>query len=37
MRAASTSTGGALGRGGKAINRSQRRYDMRVAFGLSAG
>lgn len=37
MRAASTSQGGVLGRGGKAINRSQRRYDMRVAFGLSAG
>lgn len=37
MRAASTSSGGALGRGGRAISRAQRYYDMRVAFGLSAG
>ena len=37
MRAASTNSGGSLGRSGKAINRSQRHYDMRKAFGLSAG
>ena len=37
MRAASTSNGGAIGRGGRAINRSQRHYDMRIAFGLAVG
>lgn len=37
MRAASTAKGGALGRGGKFVTRRQRYYDMRKAFGLSAG
>lgn len=37
MRAASTESGGAVGRGGRYISRSQRYYDMRRAFGLSAG
>lgn len=36
-RAASTSSGGKLGRGGKFINRRQRYGDMRKAFGLSGG
>ncbi len=36
-RAASTSSGGKVGRGGKFISRRQRYGDMRKAFGLSGG
>ncbi len=37
MKAASTSSGGKLGRKSKFITRRQRYYDMRRAFGLSGG
>ena len=37
MRAASVSSGGKVGRQGKFISRSQRAYDMKKAFGISAG
>lgn len=37
MRAASTSRGGTVGRGGRFVTRRQRYYDMRKAFGMSAG
>lgn len=36
-RAASVSSGGAVGRGGRFISRRQRYGDMRQAFGLSGG
>lgn len=36
-RAASTSSGGKIGRGGKFISRRQRYGDLRKAFGLSGG
>lgn len=36
-RAASTESGGALGRGGKFITRQQRYRDLRRSLGLSAG
>ena len=36
-QAASTSSGGKLGRGGQYITRRQRYRDMRLAFGLSGG
>lgn len=37
MRAASVEAGGRVGRGGRYITRNQRYYDMRRAFGMSAG
>ncbi len=37
MRAASVSSGGVVGRGGKFISRRQRYRDMRLAFGMSGG
>jgi hypothetical protein len=36
-QAASVSSGGKLGRGGRYISRRQRYGDMRKAFGLSGG
>lgn len=37
MRAASTESGGTIGRSGRFISRRQRYYDMRTAMGLSGG
>ncbi len=37
MRAASVSSGGAVGRSGRFIGRRQRYGDMRRAFGMSSG
>lgn len=36
-QAASTSSGGVLGRGGRFISRDTRRRDLRVALGLAGG
>lgn len=36
-KAASTSSGGSLGRKSKFVSRRQRYYDMRKAFGMSGG
>lgn len=37
MRAASEGRGGKVGRKGQFVTRRQRYYDMRKAFGMSAG